>query len=188
MAIETRFSVEDITVLLRESGWWDKRSSTIIPNLSWGLLNHEADFCIINKTGYLTEVEIKRSYEDLKKDFKKHVFHDDDRVSRFYYCLPISLKERAEKLFDEQKDKLISFYGCAPDSVAVEHIPAVIYYDEEGKLTSGGWPERFNTRKLFLEERDKIGRLMSLRYWDVVTKHSQMLNEMKEKNGYVIGF
>ena len=189
MAIETKFSVEDITVLLRESGWWDKRTSTMIPNLSWGLLNHEADFCVIKNTGYLTEIEIKRSFEDLKKDFKKDVFHDDDRVSRFYYCLPISLKERAENLFEEQKEKLINFYGCEPDSVTAEHIPAVIYYDEEGKLTTnGGWPERLNTRKLFLEERDKIGRLMSLRYWDVVTKHNKMLNDMKEKNGYVIEF
>lgn len=188
MAIETRFSVEDITVLLRESGWWDKRASTIIPNLSWGLLNHEADFCVISKSGYLTEVEIKRSYEDLKKDFKKDVFHDDDRVSQFYYCLPISLKERAEKLFEEQKDKLASFYGCEPNSITVEHIPAVIYYDEDGKLTSvnPGWAGRFGSRKLFLEERDKIGRLMSLRYWDVVTKHNKMLNEMRERDGYVI--
>ncbi len=186
MAIETRFSVEDITVLLRERGWWDKRTSTMIPNLSWGLLNHEADFCVINKSGYLTEVEIKRSFEDLKKDFKKDVFHDDDRVYEFYYCLPLSIKEKAEKLFEEKKDQIIAFYGCEPDSVTAEHIPAVIYYDEDGKLTLNGWASRIGTRKLFLEERDKIGRLMSLRYWDVVNKHNQVLNEIREKNGYTI--
>ena len=90
-------------------------------------------------------------------------------------------------MFEEKKDKIISFYGCEPDSVTVTHIPAVIYYDEEGKLTTNkGWPERFGTRKLFMEERDKIGRLMSIRYWEVVAKHNQALNEIREKNGYVI--
>lgn len=177
MAIETKFSVEDITLLLRESRYWDKRSDTMIPNLSWGLLNHEADFCVINKSGYLTEVEIKRSFEDLKKDFKKDNFHDDDRVRSFYYCLPISIKERAEKLFEENKEKLDNFYGHN----FKDEIPAVIYYDEEGCLTRSGWPDRNNTRKLFLEERDKIGRLMSLRYWDVVSKHNTMLNEIKNR-------
>ena len=181
MAIETRFTVEDIMLLLRESGRWNKRSDTMLPNLSWGLLNHEADFTVINKSGYLTEIEIKRSFEDLKKDFKKDVFHDDDRVSGFWYCLPISIKEKAEKLFEENKDKLIGFYGCAEDSPINIDIPAVIYYDEEGGLTFKGWPSRFKTRKLFLEERDRIGRLMSLRYWDAVSKHNEMLLERKEK-------
>lgn len=177
MAIETRFSVEDIMLLLRESGKWDKRSETMLPNLSWGLLNHEADFTIINKSGYLTEVEIKRSFEDLKKDFKKDVFHDDDRVTCFWYCLPLSIKDKAEKLFEEKMDKLIEFYG-QKDGYG---IPGVIYYDEDGNLTFSGSPIRFNTRKLFLEERDRIGRLMSLRYWDVVSKHNEMLLERKEK-------
>lgn len=151
--IETRFSVEDIMVLLRESGKWDKRSSTIIPNLSWGLLNHEADFCIINKTGYLTEVEIKRSFEDLKKDFKKDVFHDDDRVYKFYYCLPLSIKDKAEKLFEENRKKLLEYYGYDENYRFAEDVPAVIYYDEDGRLTFDGWPNRQNTRKLFYEEK-----------------------------------
>lgn len=78
--METKLSVSEINLLLRDLPWINKRTDTIIPNLSWGLLNHEADFCVINKSGYVTEIEIKRSFSDLKADFKKNEFHADERV------------------------------------------------------------------------------------------------------------
>lgn len=70
----------------------------MIPNLSWGLLDYEADFVVLSKSGYLTEVEIKRSWEDFKADFNKKHKHDADQVYYFYYCVP-------EKIYD----KVISF-------------------------------------------------------------------------------
>jgi len=185
MEIETRFSVEDITILLRNSGRWNKRTDTMLPNLSWGLLNHEADLCIISKTGYLTEIEIKRSLEDLRADFKKKIFHDDERVYNFYYCLPISIKDKALELFEEHKYKILEFYRCNSTSNIADEYPAIIWYDENGSLSFQGWPMRSGCRKLFLEERDKIGRLMSLRYWDVVEKHNRLLLEQKETDGEI---
>jgi hypothetical protein len=160
----------------------------MLPNLSWGLLNHEADLCIINKTGFLTEIEIKRSLEDLKKDFKKKEYHNDDRVSSFYYCLPISIKEKAIELFEKNKDKIRELYGYddTASSRITKDLPAVIWYGEDGSLKFEGWPVRQNTRKLFLEEKEKIGRLMSLRYWDVVSKHNNMLLEEKKETDYEI--
>lgn len=180
--LDTNLSVQDIMLFLRDSGRWNKRTDTMLPNLSWGLLNHEADLCIINKTGYLTEIEIKRSLKDLKADFKKKNFHDDERVYNFYYCLPISIKDKALEVFKEHKDKIIEFYRCNPTSDITNEFPAVIWYDEKGSLTFQGWPMRGGCRKLFLEERDKIGRLMSLRYWDVLEKHNKLLLEKKENN------
>lgn len=56
----------------------------MIPNLSWGLLDYEADFVAISKSGYMTEVEIKRSFEDFKADFSKKHKHDAEQV---YYFL-----------------------------------------------------------------------------------------------------
>ena len=46
------------------------RENIIVPNVSWGFFKtHEADMIIINKSGYMTEVEIKRSYADFLADF-----------------------------------------------------------------------------------------------------------------------
>lgn len=180
--MDTKLSVSEINLLLRDLPWINKRTDTIIPNLSWGLLNHEADFCVINKSGYVTEIEIKRSFSDLKADFKKNEFHADERVRSFYYCLPLSIKEKAEKLFDENKEKIRNLYGY-DNNLYDDRIPAVIYYSEDGQLEVHGWSDRYNTRKLFLEERVSVGRLMSLRYWDVIEKRDrEQLNEKIKKN------
>lgn len=61
----TNLSVKEIeNILVNFLG--GVRTNIMVPNLSWGLLNHEADFVSIDKNGYLTEVEIKRSFEDSK--------------------------------------------------------------------------------------------------------------------------
>lgn len=68
--IETKLSVKEIeSIIVAYLG--GVRTNIIVPNLSWGFLNHEADLIAVDKNGYLTEVEIKRSFEDFKADFKK---------------------------------------------------------------------------------------------------------------------
>lgn len=86
--MDTELSIEQILLGLRNSTLWNKRNDIMIPNLSWGLLDYEADFVVLSKSGYLTEVEIKRSFADFKADFKKAHKHDDERVYYFYYCVP----------------------------------------------------------------------------------------------------
>ena len=44
------------------------RNDIAIPNLSWSLLDYEADLIILIKTGYVTEFGIKCSFEDLKRE------------------------------------------------------------------------------------------------------------------------
>ena len=41
------------------------RQNIIVPNISWGFMNHEADMFIVRKSGYAIEIEIKRSKSDL---------------------------------------------------------------------------------------------------------------------------
>ena len=68
--IETKLSVKEIErIIVAYLG--GVRTNIIVPNLSWGFFNHEADLISVDKNGYLTEVEIKRSFEDFKADFKK---------------------------------------------------------------------------------------------------------------------
>lgn len=168
---DTKLTIQQIEKALHDSGIWNVRSDVMIPNLSWGLLNHEADFVVLSKDGYLTEVEIKRSFSDLKADFKKDIFHRDERVYRFYYCIPESIADKANKLFSENADKIRELYNVTQNGLHDK--PAIILYNERGGVwfdTKSGYPYRHNTRKLFLEERETVGRLMSLRYWKLIDK------------------
>lgn len=132
----------------------------MLPNLSYGLLDYEADFVVLSKSGYLTEVEIKRSWEDFKADFKKLHRHDAEQVYYFYYCVP-------ESIYDKVIEFLKAKYG---DNV---HTPAVLYYTEQGQVVRTGFGFPYNEgkhRKLFIEEQLKIVRLASLRYWNLLEK------------------
>lgn len=169
---DTKLSTNEIMLLIVGNPMWcNIRTDIVIPNLSWGLLNHEADLAIIGKSGYLTEIEIKRSYQDLKKDFEKRVFHKDDKVSKFYFCLPASIKEKANQLFLEQDEQLSNLYwGWKDRSEDLHYIPGVIWYDEDGNLEyNKGW-SYVGGRKLFMEEINKITRYLSIRYWNLLGK------------------
>lgn len=181
--MDTNLSVKQIELMLHNSGWWNKRTDVMLPNLSWGLLNHEADFVIVSKSGYLTEIEIKRSYADLKADFKKDVFHRDERIYRFMYCLPLSIREKALALFDENYGKIAELYGHNPDyKYTQQFFPYIIWYEENGHLSvePKKLDSRSGARRLFLEERETIGRLASIRYWDLANKVTDMPNGQKK--------
>lgn len=69
----------------------------VAPNVSWSLLDYEADLIIMNKYGYVTEFEIKRSFED----FKKKIHHNSELIYKFYYVLSKSIEGKANELFEE---------------------------------------------------------------------------------------
>lgn len=75
--MDTKLTIDEIELAIVNSGIFNKRNDIIVPNVSWGLLNHEADMVVMTKSGYLTEIEIKRSWEDFKADFKKPHEHKD---------------------------------------------------------------------------------------------------------------
>ena len=155
--MDTKLTVDEIQLALHNSGIWNKRQDIFVPNLSFGLLNHEADLVILTKSGYLTEVEIKRSWEDFKADFKKDHEHKDEHVYYFYYCVPESIKDRVVSFLEERKGNTLR--------------PAVLYYTEEGEIIRmpGGWV-RAGGRKLFLEEQLTVARLGCMRVWNLKEK------------------
>ena len=160
--MDTKLSIEEILVAMHGSCIWNKRSDMFVPNLSWGLLNHEADLVIVNKTGYLTEVEIKRSWEDFKADFKKKHTHNDERVYRFYYCVPVSI-------LDKVKEFLLK---VVKEDKSRKNPSALISYTEDGrvKIEDFGISYKEGARKLFLEECLTVARLGVLRYWNLMEK------------------
>ena len=157
------------------------RTDIIIPNLSWGMLNYEADLVIINKSHYMTEVEIKRSFSDLKADFKKAEMHNDERVRELWYALPASIEEKAMQFFQQKEigDKCRKMYNDYR-----RWYPAILWYDEHGSIKKNyQCPYTGKGRKLFLEEVVKISRLISIRYWEKIFRMNLTIAENAKQNG-----
>ena len=76
-----------------------------IPNVSMycpGKSEYEADFIYFDlKTKYITEVEIKTSIQDFKRDFKKKRYHDCGNVKYLYYAVPRILYDDYYDVIDE---------------------------------------------------------------------------------------
>jgi len=71
------------------------RQNTIVPNVSWSFLNYEADLVMLTGSGYATEIEIKVSKSDLKRDKEKRHYHDSDYFKYLYFAVPEKLTEFA---------------------------------------------------------------------------------------------
>lgn len=161
MSVVTRLSVKDIQLAIRNSPWCDLRSDIIVPNVSWGLLPYEADLIQVKKSNLVVEYEIKRSFEDFKKDFTKYHTHDAQLIAYFYYVIP-------EKLIEKVRTFLINHFGSSENS------PAVLYYDENSGIHTMmdenhkefGNPKRKNYVKITESEKATLGRLVSIRYWN----------------------
>lgn len=161
MAVVTKFSVKDIQLIIRNSWLCDQRSDLIVPNVSWGLLSYEADLIVVKKSDIVYEFEIKRSFEDFKKDFEKDHHHDDPIIAVFYYVVP-------EKIADKVKSFLIEHYKV------MENCPAVLYFCEDGQLkvardeqnNAFGVAKRKHYEHITQSQRATLGRLVSIRYWN----------------------
>lgn len=155
--MDTILTVDEIQVLVSEL--FGVRDNIIVPNVSWGFFEtHEADVVVINKSNYLTEIEIKRSWSDFRKDFKKTTTHDEGKVMWKYFAVPDSiLKKVAEYLtINGRKD-----WG-------------VIAYNDLGGVWIVSHPKnQGNTdpkKKLFIEERLAIARLGCMRVWKLKSR------------------
>ena len=124
----------------------------VVPNVAWGMgLDYECDLLAMTDCGYLVEVEIKISAADIKRDAKKRkwgTYDKDSPVSRLYFAAPAALA-----------------------SVLIEHAPmyAGVITVQAGLTGFAVRTERKaqkrDVRSLNDEERLKLARLGTLRYW-----------------------
>ena len=165
----TKLSVKEIQALLAKH--WDIRTNIIVPNVSWGMLDYEADLLIMNKTGYVTEIEIKRSWSDFLADFKKdEKAHKAEIIYQFWYCVP-------DAIYNKCVEKLKEVY---PDEFGR---PNIISYSDSGVLYFHGKSASYcrgKHRKLYLEEQLKLARLGTLRYWNSEFNRLIVVEENKE--------
>ena len=120
------------------------------------LICHECDMLVLSKSGYLTEIEIKRSWSDFIADFSKKHSHENMGIIRyFYYCVPECI---VDKVYEKLKSIDAKYSG-------------VITYDENLKINVKGAlindyfvVRQINpNRKLFLEEQLQVARYGAMR-------------------------
>lgn len=146
-------AVKTIDIEIAVASYFDYRQNLVVPNISWGLNIHECDLFIISQAGYATEVEIKISKSDLKKDAGKYHGHRSDLIKKLYFALPEKLEAHI-KYVPERAGIIIltrNKYGLAC------------------KIIRKPKPNKAS-RKLTDEERYKVARLGALRIWGL--KHT----------------
>ncbi len=74
--------------------------------------SHECDILLIQNNQYITEVELKISIQDLKRDFKKKVYNDH----------PIFKSWKIEKTKKNIKKLIRKKYYCVPKELYNKHI------------------------------------------------------------------
>jgi hypothetical protein len=126
------------------------RENLIVPNVSWGFNIHECDLLSISSKGYLTEVEIKISLSDLKKDKEKYHGHYDDRIKYLYFAIPAKLAKH------------------------IEYIPkraGIFIITTKGRVYKIAKP-KYNKKANPISDKDKykIARLGALRIWKLKEK------------------
>jgi hypothetical protein len=124
-------------------------------------LFHECDMLVLSKSGYLTEIEIKRSYSDFLADFKKDHAHESGIIKYFYYCVPESI---SDKVYNKLTELKANYTGVITYN---ENLQIVInghrYINMSGEVKYNIYPEQYPFRKLFLEEQLQVARFGAMR-------------------------
>lgn len=78
------------------------RQNLTVPNVSWAFFSRqEVDILYLTKSNYATEIEIKTSKSDLKKDKAKPHNHVNRLIARVYFAVPEKLEAVALELIPE---------------------------------------------------------------------------------------
>jgi hypothetical protein len=147
------------------------RSHYVVPNVKWGLdFRHELDLLSISKNYIGTEVEIKVSKADLKRDLLKEHGHYDPRIRQLYFAGPLELLEAFKEFVPEEAG-----------IITVKYVPAETFeHRRTGRYVREGYYHcqvhrkakiSKNYRKPFTkEEVSRLMRLGNLRYWSLFSK------------------
>jgi len=125
----------------------------VVPNVYWGMVNHECDLLALTKSDTAHEIEIKVSKSDLKADSKKRHSHPGGKLIK---CLWFAGPETLEDAFIEY----------APDKAGI-----ILVYEDYAerrgmcyRIARQSKPNPM-ARHWTLEERAKLARLGAMRYW-----------------------
>lgn len=133
---------------------WGWRTNVIVPNISWGAGVHECDLLILSKAGWATEIEIKVSRSDLKKDAEKKHAHSSDKIKYLYFAIPNTLLNCLEFIPERAGVIIITAY----ENEKYEGYHGEVFRHPEVNTSAKKWTE---------VERVNLGRLGCMRIWSL---------------------
>ena len=148
----------------------------ICPNISWGIgINHECDLFIVDKNNFVTEIEIKVSKSDLKKDATKGHKHASNKIKYLYFAIPQEM---------DRKDCL----ELIPDHAGIY----VVSKKEVGSISNPFSIVKVDKKRMAkpnptakeLEPKDirKLSYLMQFRFWRERIRANNLNEQLKNKN------
>ncbi len=172
----------DIEILLAEH--FGYRANIVVPNVWWGWgLRHEADMIVLRPSGFVDEVEIKTSWQDLKADGEKRWDHwESGLVSRVWFAAPQLLAERALTMLDPRYgiksvwrryrhyDRATGREVDGPGSNSNEYVYTSVVTLRAARLN----PRR---RKPTEAQTLKLASLGAMRIWDLKKALRRMVQE-----------
>lgn len=193
---DTNLTIEQVEHLIVRMEEFNVRQHIVVPNVSWGFLNHEADLLVLSNQGYLTEIEIKRAWQDFKKDFTKDHTHEDPRLTYFYYAVPEKIVPavmqylyKTELIKDWRglpKEKVVGYtdqnpnhcglivYGESPGYDRIED-KSLNYYYARIKVPA----ERLKGEKVEFKDKMQLMRLGLMRVWKAKEKIASLQAELQ---------
>lgn len=148
----------------RDSLFHVKKVGLIVPNVSYGFLEWEADALIMSKTGFLTEVEVKVSLGDMSMDGmkskwtnKRAVKQLNDMIKYFYYAVPKDMADEALKIIETSDVEAIKKAGL----ITLELTPNSRWIIRVVQSPTANT----KAKKLTLEQQYKLARLGTMRVW-----------------------
>ena len=170
--MDTSRKLYEIELIIAKSREFDYTKKLVVFNVN-GISDvlqiwHECDVLVCTNTGYLPEIEIKRSYADFLNDFKKNHSHLSRYIKNFYYCVPFKIKDKVINYLNSIENKndwratagVIVFYEDY-DWIDIVRVSAV-----NGKC-----------QKLSIEQKLYLARLGNMR---VITLKKKVLRIEKE--------
>lgn len=166
----TSRSLYEIEVALAKSHLFDFTRNIVAYNIKgWGKIlpiGHECDMLVLSRAGFLSEIEIKRSYSDFVADFNKkhqHQSQKEELIKYFYYCVPSCIKDKCIAKLNE----------------VGQYYTGIVTYDEHLKIIrywSQYKPRK--TKALSLEQQLEVARLGAMR---VVGLKSKLITKQNNK-------
>jgi len=180
-------SIEKIELSIMKYRDFSFRQNLIVFKVSdWSnVVNHECDCLLMSKSGYLTEIEIKRSYEDFLADFKKKHEHHDNHIKYFYFMIHKSFAEKAlNKLVELRKIPSLIYIYDNQANISLYKTEQEIKILISKKESINPWEladlkyyaDPWHARKLFLEEQYQLARLGAMRYKNMTEKVIKLNN------------
>ncbi len=176
---DTNRSLLDIELALADEFAWKRNLIVFNVNGLSGKLSifHECDMLVMTKAGYLTEVEIKRTFADFCNEFKKGHHHESlgPDIKEFWYCVP-------EGIFEKVSERLIE-EGWLPTGILTYSEELTFRYRSMSSEFYGNTPVRLfsdSPRPLSLEQQLELARLGAMRQVSL-RKRIQKLEKIASK-------